>query len=328
MCSDGPKQPLTDTCGPGRNGPSNIGGTTLSAVRLPGTSDGSANRERRRIERLRLSPGSFFKSRSRELVLAAPYFRDRLVPGGYGGTMEHYYHTLCSASFAMLMSTVEVTWRALFGRIVDATDRYDDELRNLLKDTDMAESVLAHRGDSGAGSVVTAALGTWQAPEAVNTRFQRLLKVQPISKKDIPILRELWQIRHIIAHGAGVTNPLDEYRLGGRVTTDRALQIDAQYLEEAERELLRIVGAAVELVGTRVLRDFFSTPRTFAMDGELFVSLYLLGRVYPHTSELPVVAEPVFLTHQTLATQAATVATVSASTGPAVTAHPPQIGHI
>ena len=146
------------------------------------------------MERLELSPGSFFSYRSRELINAAPYFNDRLTTGTYGATQRLHYHTLCGASFAMVMSAFEVTWRSLFGCIVDTTDRYDDKIVELLKSNqDIAESVLAHRGEDGAGSLIVSALGVWQKSATINQRFHKLLKIDPIANSDLETLSEMWQ---------------------------------------------------------------------------------------------------------------------------------------
>lgn len=226
----------------------------------------------------------------------------------------------------MLMSALEVTWRSIFARIVDATSIYDEALLKLLRDANLTESVLAHRGEVATGAIVATGLGVWQSSDQVNYRFQSLLSRQPISHSDRPLLADYWQVRHIIAHGAGVTTSLDEYRLGGRLPINRALQIDPAYLGTVEVDLVRVVTAGVRVIGDKLLGDFFASNPTYAETSDRFATLYLLANVFPHTTELPAVTEAVFdQEHQRLTQPGAHVQVVGAVPGQAAAAVGPHI---
>lgn len=263
----------------------------------PATTDGQAARERRLSSKIERSPGSFFKARSRELVLAADYFRERLQPGAYSATARQHYHTLCGATFAMLLSSFELTWKLLYARIIDATSMYDSRVVDDKELKISTEAALAHRESAGAGILLAEAVGVWQRPGVVNGRFGAAFQVEPIDPMHHDALRDLWQVRHVIAHGSGVTSELDSYRLRRAILPHRALQLDGDYLRRAETELLAVVSDGVSRVGTRLLDDYFNRNPApiWTLDQQEFTRLFLLGLVAAQTQDLPDVDEPMFL---------------------------------
>ncbi len=253
----------------------------------PSTNDGSAQRERRLSDKLDRSPGSFFKARARDLVLAADYANSRLPENAYGATSRRHHHTVCGATYAVLLSSFELAFKALYARIIDNTQRYDDRLQ---RDTSMSvepELILANRGVTGAGEVFANRWTAWQNPTDVNKRFRSLVEIDPIPNAAVSDLEQFWQIRHILAHSSGVTSQLDRHRLGGAIEADRALLIDGEYLGLVETRLLEVLQSAVDEVGRRLLDDFFEQQPNWEANQIEFSSLHLLGQVVGQTQDLP-----------------------------------------
>lgn len=254
--------------------------------------------DRRNSGKLVASPGSYFIARARDLVLAPAYFRDRLPEDSYTTTADRHYHNLCGATYAAMMSAFELMWKVLYAKIIDAVPLYDDSLLDAVstKNAVTTESVLAHREVGSVGGMIASSLGTWQTAETINGRYQDLLEYQPIAGDDREIVNELWQVRHVIVHNAGVVGPLDEYRLRGSGMQDKPLQLDAEYLEEAESELARIATSGVEGVGQRVLEDFVEELATgdWESDESVFEVLYRLAKIVGRNDEIPSVDEGVY----------------------------------
>ena len=265
-------------------------------MKYPRTASEAAGRmDLRNREKLERSPGSYFRGRARELVLAAPYFRDRLRTNSYGGTATAHFHNLCAASYVAMLSAFEVMWKALFAGVVNATDLYDENIvdHSRLRDVVTTEGVLAHRDEASAGGVIAGSLGTWQRSDTVNENFKAAFKVEPIAKSEASSTDQLWQIRHVVAHGSGVIGALDSYRLKGAIASGEALVIDRDYLEFAEGQLKRAADNGVARVAAKILKDFFSQRSTgsWAEDAEEFSSLFLLGVLVGPRQELPDVSE-------------------------------------
>lgn len=271
------------------------------AVELPGTSDGAAQRERRLSDKLERSPGSFFKARARDLVLAADYANERLPANAYGTTSRRHYHTVCGATYAVLLSSFELSVKSLYACIIETTSRYDERLKGDKKLTIRPELILANREVAGAGDVFASQWNAWQAPSEVNDRFRSLMEIDPLDNAAVADLEKLWQVRHVIAHSSGVTSRLDRHRLGGPIEADRALVIDGSYLEVVEHRLLAIMRAAVEVVGIRLLDDYFAGQPAWATNEGEFTDLFLLGRVVSQTQDLPEVTEASFNAEQAAA---------------------------
>jgi len=265
-------------------------------VRYPATASEAANRtDRRNRDKLGRSPGSYFVGRARELVLAAPYLKRNLKGNAYGGTATAHYQNLCAASYAMVLSAFEVSWKALFAGVIDAIDLFDDTVagHKRFRDAITPESVLAHREEGSPGGVIASSLGTWQRSEVINSNFEAAFGVRPVDGASAPLVDQFWQLRHIVAHGAGVVAALDSYRLGGSVESGTSLLIDSDYLKYAEEELVRIVTAGVRRVSDTVLRRYLEERATgrWDTDAPVFTRLYLLGLVVPKTQDLPGVTE-------------------------------------
>ena len=261
----------------------------------PATSSAKSTTDRRNREKLEKSPGSYFLGRCRQLVLAAPYFYERRREGTYVGTASEHYINLCGASYVAILGAFELTWRTLFARIVDLTDLYDANLlgEKTFRDSVNIEMLLAHREETSVGGVIAASLGTWQRSEMVNRRYEAAFRVRPIADDDAELVDQLWQVRHVLAHGAGIVSSVDAYRLGGDAESDTALRIDKEYLEYTEQHLTRIVRDGVARVGDRVVSDWFQqrSSGSWDTDRRAFSDLYLLGIVVPRDKNLPEISE-------------------------------------
>lgn len=266
-------------------------------VEPPQTSDGGTQADRRTADKLLRSPGSFFSARASQLILAPAYFHDRLPPDAYQGTANRHLANLCGATYAMLLSAFELTWKALYARIIDATSEYDSNLvakKNAVQLT--TENVLAHREQATAGGMIAAGFLTWQRPDAVNDRFQQLVEMAPIDEAQFQLLGNLWQIRHVLSHSSGVLSPQDAYRITWDLKGGDALHIDIEHLRSAGAALLDVVEIGIARVGRKLLDDFFEDPTKvfWERDHELYSRLALLGMVVPRTQDLPEVDEEHF----------------------------------
>lgn len=102
---------------------------TQDEMKYPRTASVAASRrDKRNRDKLERSPGSYFRGRARELVLAAPYFNDRLQRNSCSGTATAHYHNLCTASYSAILGAFEVMWKALFAGVINATDMYDENI--------------------------------------------------------------------------------------------------------------------------------------------------------------------------------------------------------
>lgn len=268
-------------------------------MKYPATASDAANRtDRRNRDKIERSPGSYFVGRARELVLAAPYLKRNLKANAYGGTATAHYHNLCAASYAMVLSAFEVAWKSLFAGVIDAVDIFDENVaaHKRFREAVTPESVLAHRYEASPGGVIASSLGTWQRAEVVNSNFEAAFNVRPIDNRSAPLVDQFWQLRHIVAHGAGVVAALDSYRLGGNLESGTSLQIDRDFLGYAEKELVMVISDGVRHVSDAVLRRYLleSASGRWEADAPIFTRLYLLGLVVPKTQDLPAVTEEHF----------------------------------
>ncbi len=269
-------------------------------MKYPATASEAATRtDQRNRDKLQRSPGSYFVGRTRELVLAAPYLKRNLRPNAYGGTATAHFHNLCAASYAMVLSAFEVTWKSLFAGVIDAVDIFDERITSdkRFREAITPESVLAHREERSPGGVIASSMGTWQRSEVINSNFEAAFSVRPIDNESAPLVDQFWQLRHIVAHGAGVVGVLDSYRLAGEVDAGMSLQIDSDYLKYAEKELAGVVTGGVRRVSDAVLRRYFARneSRNWTTSASMFSQLYLLGLVVPKTQDLPAVTEADFV---------------------------------
>ena len=222
---------------------------------VPTSPAGGTQKEQRLELKLRTSPGSYFIERARDLVLAPEYFYSRLPDNTYTGTSTAHKNRLCETTYASVLSAFELTWKTMFGLIVDLTPMYDKRLLNekSTKDSVQLESLLAHRGENSIGHILAASLGVWQQPRMVNERFKALMEIEPLSSAHASELVELWQIRHVVAHNAGVITPLDAHRLNDMNLTGKSLRIDFDFLSKTERQLGTILRSGCQQVHKRVL---------------------------------------------------------------------------
>lgn len=162
-----------------------------------------------------------------------------------------------------------------------------------MRDVVTTEGVLAHRDEASAGGLLAGSLGTWQRSDFINESFKAAFKVEPISNEDALVVNQLWQIRHVVVHGAGVVAALDTYRLRGAVPAGESLVLDKEYLEFAETELIRVANRGVQRVSEVAIKDFLRSRRAgvWSEDAKEFTDLFLLGQSVSPSQELPDVTE-------------------------------------
>ncbi|MCZ7628532.1 MAG: hypothetical protein M5U19_05525 [Microthrixaceae bacterium] len=112
--------------------------------------------------------------------MAADYADGRLPDNAYVATRRRHYHTVCGATYAVLLSSFELSIKSLYARIIDRTSRYDGRLKGDTKLTIRPELILANRDVAGAGDVFASQWNARQAPTEVNQRFCKLIGINPL----------------------------------------------------------------------------------------------------------------------------------------------------
>lgn len=181
---------------------------------------------------------------------------------------------------------------------LDITHIFDDEIA----DWDWLElniaTVLGTRDGSGRlGAVLIHPLSGWQTPEVMNARYSDVYTRQPIASDEISKLRDLWIVRHSIAHNGGVITGPDARRLRKPSLTNEQILIDLTYLEAATWFLRDIVERLESVVGEALLGRWFNEAASgdWEIDSDVYRQLKLLtSYVKSRPKELPQVDESMY----------------------------------
>jgi hypothetical protein len=188
------------------------------------------------------SPSSFFFSQGGALVLAAEYFCDsRLATGTHWGVAAKHRHRIHLALFGQLMAALEFLFKDFVASVVDLIPTFDEQLQKsdwIQVDT---RRVMTFRSVSSTpGALLIHPTQGWHDPRQVNLRYKHLFKREPIAKDEIPLLDQLWILRHSVAHNAGFLTTYDAIRGEMPDLAESVAAIDAQYITEAFRTICEI----------------------------------------------------------------------------------------
>jgi hypothetical protein len=201
------------------------------------------------------SPPSFFFSQSWGLVLAANYFTDERLAGGYSAVAAKHRHRIRRATFGQIMAAFEWCLKDYFAQIVDATDLFDRKLE-VAKWIELEKSgVLAQRAASASvGAILIHPTQGWHETETVRQRYSTFFEMSPVSNDDAETLDRLWLLRHSVVHNAGFVTNHDSYRMRAHSLSEKVVRIDENFLAETWDFLTAIVRKLGEPVGTRVMQ--------------------------------------------------------------------------
>jgi len=175
------------------------------------TSTDSAD-ARRDEQKRQSSPPSSFYAQSQALLTAVRYFDP--LHSGYVGAAGKHKARMWSALFVQLMATFEFAMKDFIAQTLDATHIYDDDIKNWKWLQIDVPSVMATReGLTRLGAVLIHPLLEWQVPETMNGRYQDVYERQPIANDELTPLRDLWIVRHSVAHNGGLVTQADARRL-------------------------------------------------------------------------------------------------------------------
>jgi len=257
----------------------------------PSTSESSdAQRDERKRQ---ASPPSAFFAQSQAVLTAVKYFEG--LHSGYPGAARKHMNRICGAMFVQLMAAFEFTTKDFIAQTLDATHIYDDDVKGWSwLQIDVAAVLSTREGLGRLGAVLVHPLPQWQVPETVNERYQDVFKRQPIRRLEIQPLRDLWIVRHSVAHNAGFVTQPDARRLRSAELREKQVSIDVDFLQEAIDFLRAVVARLDTVIGASLLERFFreGASGVWEQDRETYARLKLLTTyVRSRPTELPEIEE-------------------------------------
>ena len=205
------------------------------ALQLPDAWELDTRSAQRDESKRTASPGSFFYSQGKSLVLAASYFTDeRLTDTARGGVAKKHRHKVQLALFGQLMAAFEYFLKDFVSKAVDYSSVLDARLVKedwISKDLSV-ERILSNRNNAAtAGSILVHSTMGWHDPETVNKRFTNLFGKGIVDRAQIEDLKKLWILRHTVAHNAGWLIPFDAQRIGKESLAGRPANIDDDFIK-------------------------------------------------------------------------------------------------
>jgi hypothetical protein len=225
------------------------------------------------------SPCSFFCSQGKSLCLSADYFIDeRLADDSRGGVASKHRHKLQLALFGQLMAAFEYMLKDFFAKSIDATSVFDDKIKKLDWLNITTERVLAQRvvHTSVGSTLIHPTLG-WHTPEIVNERFSSLFSNKPIQGAEVQTLNTLWVLRHSVAHNAGFVTAHDAARINLPDLSERVVQIDSQFIDDAYYFLVGIASNLAGTCGKSILSQWFKSVKEYSSNYQRDQTTY--GRI-------------------------------------------------
>ena len=197
------------------------------------------------------------------------------------------------------MAAFEFAMKDFIAQTIDATHIYDDEVQrwDWLK-LDVASVLSTREGFGRMGAILIHPLQGWQTPEVMNSRYKDIYRREPIASAEIPQIRDLWIVRHSVAHNGGFVTQPDARRLRSGALRERQVLIDLAYLRGATVLLRGIVERLESLVGPALLGKWFAEGAggSWAQDKEDYGRLKLLATyVRSRPQDLPLVDEAMYL---------------------------------
>lgn len=252
----------------------------------------SADSQRDERKRLASPPSSFF-AQSQAILNSVDYFEP--LNSGYEGTARKHRNRTRSSLFVQLMAAFEFTMKDFIAQTLDTTHIYDDAAKTWdWLSIDVPTVMSTREGFTRLGAVLIHPLVGWQTPETLNSRYLDVYKCQPVAKDEIQALRDLWIIRHSIAHNGGVVTEPDARRLRAPNLANQPVLVDREYLAETVIFLRRIVQRLQDVVGPLLLRRWFAEASAgdWQLDEDQYRRLKLLTTYVPsRPQELPSIGE-------------------------------------
>lgn len=237
---------------------------------------------RREETKRKRSPTSFFFSQGRALVLAASYFTPDRLEGGYSGTAKKHLHRIHLALFGQLLASLEYLFKDFIAQVVDLIPLYDEKVHKATWIDITPDHILSGRsGQSTPGALLLHPTVGWHEPDRVNARYQELFAYQPIASHEIPQLRQLWLLRHSVAHNAGFVTAYDASRASLSGLSETVADIRPFHLADSFRFLDTIAARMAQGLGDKILVSWLQTRSTlgfdYKRDQEAYKSLKLLA---------------------------------------------------
>lgn len=240
-------------------------------------------------QKRQVSPPSSFYAQSQAILTAVRYFDP--LHSGYAGAAGKHKIKMWSALFVQMMAAFEYAMKDFIAQTLDATHIYDDEVSKWTwLEIDVATVMSTREGLTRLGAVLIHPLQGWQVPETLNGRYHDVYRREPVAKGEIASLRDLWIVRHSIAHNGGVVTQPDARRLRASALADQQVLIDLDYLEDAAEFLRAIVLRLETVVGPSLLTKWFreAATRSWATDQDDYSRLKRLTTcVQSRPRELP-----------------------------------------
>lgn len=263
---------------------------------VPSTSSLESSDAHRDEKKRQESPPSSFYAQSQAILTGVRYLDP--LDSGYGGAARKHKTRAWRALLVQLMAAFEFTMKDFIAQTLDLTHIYDDEVRKWewLK-LDLTAVLGTRDGSGNLGAVLIHPLLGWQTPETMNKRYSDVFQREPIASDELPALRDLWIVRHSIAHNGGVITRPDARRLRQPALANEQILIDLGYLEEATEFLREIVSHLESVIGkallTRWLRE--GSSGDWETDSPVYMPLKRLTTyVKSRPQELPKVDETTY----------------------------------
>ncbi len=249
-------------------------------------------------EKRQASPPSFFFSQSWGLVLAANYFTDERLAGGYSAVAAKHRHRIRRATFGQIMAAFEWCLKDYFAQVVDATDLFDGALESAKWIEVEKSRVLAQRAASASvGAILIHPTQGWHDTETVRQRYGTFFEMAPVSNEDVETLDRLWLLRHSVVHNAGFVTNHDSYRMRAHALSEKVVRIDEEFLAQTWTFLTTIVRKLGDPVGTKVMQRWIASRCTgiYAEDAIEYKRLKLAMSVVESRNQgLPTVDEATY----------------------------------
>jgi hypothetical protein len=260
----------------------------------PSTSESA---DARRDERKRqASPPSYFYAQSQAILTAVRYFDP--LHSGYAGTANKHKNRMWGALLVQLLAAFEFTMKDFVAQTLDATHIYDEEVRSWDWLQIDVPAVMSTRGElTRLGAILIHPLQGWQVPETLNARYMDIFRRQPVANDELESLRDLWVVRHSVAHNGGLVTHPDARRLRSPALAERQVLIDLDYLASATGFLRTIVQRLSGPIRESLMRRWFREGATQTWEGDeadYRRIKWLTSYVQSRPSELPAVTEPMY----------------------------------
>lgn len=226
---------------------------------IPNPRNRDTSDQQRDEEKRNRSPGSFFFSQGKNIVLSAKYFSDdRLIESARGGVASKHRHRMQMALFGQLMAAFEFFLKDFVTYVIDSTQILDEKLikEDWLKID--VERILANRSRmASVGSTLVHSTLGWHSPQMVNQRYYKLFGRRVFSNQQVEQLEQLWILRHSVAHNAGTVIHYDAMRLGNEMLANKVMDIDAEFIESTFSFLSPIAKEICIRCGEKLLEQCF-----------------------------------------------------------------------